>query len=204
MCKDFVCLDTMFTFLFHMFYVLICLRVSCCFCANFENSFTICCTLLLKLHSTRLNKARHHYISAHCLGKCSSVSIFKRSFLSFPSGCQWVSGHRPEVSLLLGPAEDERGGGAAPRPLGLRLHQRIPRDGGQPLPRRNWSEACRFTFGSTQWGRQVLSWMALPVVFTVPSQFAAKLGSFSREGLRVLALAYKPLDASTDFKTMER
>ncbi|XP_075882628.1 polyamine-transporting ATPase 13A2 isoform X2 [Nelusetta ayraudi] len=39
---------------------------------------------------------------------------------------------------------------------------------------------------------------------TVPSQFAAKLSSFSRDGLRVLALAYKPLDASTDFKTTER
>lgn len=39
---------------------------------------------------------------------------------------------------------------------------------------------------------------------TVPSQFAAKLSSFSRDGLRVLALAYKPLDASTDFKATER
>lgn len=55
-----------------------------------------------------------------------------------------------------------------------------------------------------KWACQDSSWIALPVVFTVPSQFAAKLSSFSREGLRVLALAYKPLDASADFKTMER
>lgn len=59
-------------------------------------------------------------------------------------------------------------------------------------------------FALTKWARQDLSWIALPVVFPVPPQFATKLSSFSREGLRVLALAYKPLGASTDSKTMER
>lgn len=47
-------------------------------------------------------------------------------------------------------------------------------------------------------------WTAHPVVFTVPSQFSGKLSNFSSEGLRVLALAYKPLDANADFKTIER
>ncbi|XP_036959731.1 cation-transporting ATPase 13A2 isoform X2 [Acanthopagrus latus] len=39
---------------------------------------------------------------------------------------------------------------------------------------------------------------------TVPAQFSGKLQSFSSEGLRVLALAYKPLDSNTDFRNIER
>ncbi|KAM7410928.1 hypothetical protein PAMA_021072 [Pampus argenteus] len=39
---------------------------------------------------------------------------------------------------------------------------------------------------------------------TVPAQFSSKLRSFSSEGLRVLALGYKPLDENTDLKTIER
>ncbi|TKS77174.1 Cation-transporting ATPase 13A2 [Collichthys lucidus] len=39
---------------------------------------------------------------------------------------------------------------------------------------------------------------------SVPAQFSSKLRNFSSEGLRVLALAYKPLDRNTDFKTIER
>ncbi|XP_040008147.1 cation-transporting ATPase 13A2 isoform X2 [Xiphias gladius] len=39
---------------------------------------------------------------------------------------------------------------------------------------------------------------------TVPEQFSSKLHHFSSEGLRVLALAYKPLDKTTDFMTTER
>ncbi|XP_029361895.1 polyamine-transporting ATPase 13A2 [Echeneis naucrates] len=39
---------------------------------------------------------------------------------------------------------------------------------------------------------------------TVPLQFSSKLHNFSSEGLRVLALAYKRLDSSTDFRTVER
>ncbi|KAI3357136.1 hypothetical protein L3Q82_015599, partial [Scortum barcoo] len=39
---------------------------------------------------------------------------------------------------------------------------------------------------------------------TIPAQFSSKLSNFSSEGLRVLALAYKPLDRNTDFRTIER
>ncbi|XP_038579201.1 cation-transporting ATPase 13A2 isoform X1 [Micropterus salmoides] len=39
---------------------------------------------------------------------------------------------------------------------------------------------------------------------TIPAQFSSKLHSFSSEGLRVLALACKPLDRNTDFRTIER
>nr|XP_057940919.1 cation-transporting ATPase 13A2 isoform X2 [Doryrhamphus excisus] len=39
---------------------------------------------------------------------------------------------------------------------------------------------------------------------TVPPQFSSKLRSFSSEGLRVLALAYKPMDKSADLSTIER
>ncbi|KAF1390798.1 hypothetical protein PFLUV_G00061780 [Perca fluviatilis] len=39
---------------------------------------------------------------------------------------------------------------------------------------------------------------------TVPGQFSSKLHSFSSEGLRVLALAYKPVDGNTDLSTIER
>ncbi|CAK6955037.1 cation-transporting ATPase 13A2 isoform X2 [Scomber scombrus] len=39
---------------------------------------------------------------------------------------------------------------------------------------------------------------------TVPAQFSSKLHNFSSEGLRVLALGYKPLDKNTDLKTIER
>ncbi|XP_070695999.1 polyamine-transporting ATPase 13A2 [Pempheris klunzingeri] len=39
---------------------------------------------------------------------------------------------------------------------------------------------------------------------TVPVQFSNKLHSFSSEGFRVLALAYKPLDGIPDLKTIER
>ncbi|XP_070766289.1 polyamine-transporting ATPase 13A2 [Enoplosus armatus] len=39
---------------------------------------------------------------------------------------------------------------------------------------------------------------------TMPPQFYSKLRNFSSEGLRVLALAYKPLDENTDFRTIER
>ncbi|XP_037333855.2 cation-transporting ATPase 13A2 isoform X2 [Pungitius pungitius] len=39
---------------------------------------------------------------------------------------------------------------------------------------------------------------------TVPKQFSRKLCSFSGEGLRVLALAYKPVDKSPDLGTIER
>lgn len=41
-------------------------------------------------------------------------------------------------------------------------------------------------------------------MLTVPAQFSGKLQSFSSEGLRVLALAYKPLDSNTDFRNIER
>ncbi|CAB1427291.1 unnamed protein product [Pleuronectes platessa] len=39
---------------------------------------------------------------------------------------------------------------------------------------------------------------------TVPAQFSSKLRSFSSEGLRVLALGYKPLDNNTDPRTIKR
>ncbi|XP_031724671.1 polyamine-transporting ATPase 13A2 isoform X2 [Anarrhichthys ocellatus] len=39
---------------------------------------------------------------------------------------------------------------------------------------------------------------------TVPAQFSSELSSFSSEGLRVLALAYKPVDGNTDLRTIER
>ncbi|KAM6983109.1 polyamine-transporting ATPase 13A2 isoform 1-T1 [Tautogolabrus adspersus] len=39
---------------------------------------------------------------------------------------------------------------------------------------------------------------------TVPAMFSNKLHDFSSEGLRVLALAYKPLDVNTDLKNIER
>ncbi|KAF3860102.1 hypothetical protein F7725_000357 [Dissostichus mawsoni] len=39
---------------------------------------------------------------------------------------------------------------------------------------------------------------------TVPAQFSNKLRSFSTEGLRVLALAYKPVDVNTDFSKIKR
>ncbi|XP_068589337.1 polyamine-transporting ATPase 13A2 isoform X1 [Cebidichthys violaceus] len=39
---------------------------------------------------------------------------------------------------------------------------------------------------------------------TVPAQFSSELSSFSSEGLRVLALAYKPVDGNTDLRTNER
>ncbi|KAM6930111.1 polyamine-transporting ATPase 13A2 [Lycodopsis pacificus] len=39
---------------------------------------------------------------------------------------------------------------------------------------------------------------------TVPAQFSSELSSFSSEGLRVLALAYKPVDGNTDPRTIER
>lgn len=41
-------------------------------------------------------------------------------------------------------------------------------------------------------------------MFTVPAQFSSKLCNFSSEGLRVLALAYKPLDKNTHLRTIER
>nr|XP_019945068.1 PREDICTED: probable cation-transporting ATPase 13A2 isoform X1 [Paralichthys olivaceus] len=39
---------------------------------------------------------------------------------------------------------------------------------------------------------------------TVPAQFSSKLRSFSSEGLRVLALGWKPLDNNTDLRTIKR
>uniref|UniRef100_A0A3Q3X418 Cation-transporting P-type ATPase N-terminal domain-containing protein n=1 Tax=Mola mola TaxID=94237 RepID=A0A3Q3X418_MOLML len=39
---------------------------------------------------------------------------------------------------------------------------------------------------------------------TVPAEFSSQLQNFSGEGLRVLALAYKPLDKNTDLMTIER
>uniref|UniRef100_A0A674P855 ATPase cation transporting 13A2 n=1 Tax=Takifugu rubripes TaxID=31033 RepID=A0A674P855_TAKRU len=39
---------------------------------------------------------------------------------------------------------------------------------------------------------------------TVPPQFSSQLQMFSSEGLRVLALAYKPLDRTDNLKTIER
>lgn len=39
---------------------------------------------------------------------------------------------------------------------------------------------------------------------TVPAQFSSKLHSFSSEGLRVLAVAYKPLDVNSNLSTIER
>ncbi|XP_054631130.1 cation-transporting ATPase 13A2 isoform X2 [Dunckerocampus dactyliophorus] len=39
---------------------------------------------------------------------------------------------------------------------------------------------------------------------TVPPQFSSKLHSFSSEGLRVLALAYKPMDKCANLSTIER
>ncbi|XP_023120279.1 cation-transporting ATPase 13A2 isoform X3 [Amphiprion ocellaris] len=41
-------------------------------------------------------------------------------------------------------------------------------------------------------------------VETVPAQFSTKLRIFSSEGLRVLALAYKPVDVNSDLRTIER
>ncbi|XP_074537397.1 polyamine-transporting ATPase 13A2 [Halichoeres trimaculatus] len=39
---------------------------------------------------------------------------------------------------------------------------------------------------------------------TVPAKFSSKLRNFSSEGLRVLALAFKPVEESTDLRTIER
>uniref|UniRef100_A0AAX7SZW7 Cation-transporting P-type ATPase N-terminal domain-containing protein n=1 Tax=Astatotilapia calliptera TaxID=8154 RepID=A0AAX7SZW7_ASTCA len=39
---------------------------------------------------------------------------------------------------------------------------------------------------------------------TVPAQFSSKLHSFSSEGLRVLAVAYKPLNVNSNLSTIER
>ncbi|KAM8862971.1 polyamine-transporting ATPase 13A2 [Spinachia spinachia] len=39
---------------------------------------------------------------------------------------------------------------------------------------------------------------------TVPKEFSRKLCSFSSEGLRVLGLAYKPVDENTDLRSIER
>lgn len=39
---------------------------------------------------------------------------------------------------------------------------------------------------------------------TVPEQFSNELQNFSSEGLRVLALAYKPIDVNSDLKSVER
>uniref|UniRef100_A0A8C2XRT5 ATPase cation transporting 13A2 n=1 Tax=Cyclopterus lumpus TaxID=8103 RepID=A0A8C2XRT5_CYCLU len=39
---------------------------------------------------------------------------------------------------------------------------------------------------------------------TVPAQFSSELGGFSSEGLRVLALGYKPVDGNTDLRAIER
>lgn len=41
-------------------------------------------------------------------------------------------------------------------------------------------------------------------MFAVPAQFSSKLHSFSSEGLRVLAVAYKPLDVNSNLSTIER
>lgn len=40
--------------------------------------------------------------------------------------------------------------------------------------------------------------------FPVPAQFSSKLHSFSSEGLRVLAVAYKPLNVNSNLSTIER
>lgn len=50
-----------------------------------------------------------------------------------------TGGHSPEVSLLLLPAEDERGDGGPRGGLPSRLHQRSPRNGSEPLQGRNRS-----------------------------------------------------------------
>lgn len=39
---------------------------------------------------------------------------------------------------------------------------------------------------------------------TVPAQFSTTLSNFSRDGLRVLAIGYKPFDVATDFNTIQR
>ncbi|XP_068454517.1 polyamine-transporting ATPase 13A2 isoform X2 [Clinocottus analis] len=39
---------------------------------------------------------------------------------------------------------------------------------------------------------------------TVPAQFSSELSGFSSEGLRVLALGYKPVDRNTDLRAIER
>ena len=67
-------------------------------------------------------------------------------FCSFPlpSDQQRGSGHRSEVSVLLGPAEDERGHGVLRGALCSGFHQRLPWDGGESLS--SWNRFSRKSF----------------------------------------------------------
>ncbi|XP_068185637.1 polyamine-transporting ATPase 13A2 isoform X2 [Antennarius striatus] len=64
----------------------------------------------------------------------------------------------------------------------------------------------------TQGGRSALAFIkgspekvaSLCRAESVPSQFSSYLNSFSKEGLRVLALAFRPLDGDTDLTTIQR
>ena len=84
----------------------------------------LCCTFTLILTDQK--------------GNTISVSLMIFSFILL-SVDRSGGGHCPEVSLLLGPAEDERCDGEPRGALGFRFHQRIPGDGGEPLPSRHWS-----------------------------------------------------------------
>uniref|UniRef100_A0A673B9N7 ATPase cation transporting 13A2 n=1 Tax=Sphaeramia orbicularis TaxID=375764 RepID=A0A673B9N7_9TELE len=69
----------------------------------------------------------------------------------------------------------------------------------------------RFPFSSTLQRMSVVtvapggqSLLLVRLCVSVPVHFSSTLGHFSADGLRVLALGYKPLDANTDFRSVER
>lgn len=49
-----------------------------------------------------------------------------------------------------------------------------------------------------------LIYLPFTLCLTVPSQFTNTLREFASEGFRVLALAYKEVDAHTDLSSIER
>lgn len=88
---------------------------------------------------TRKLKQRNFFFCLLCLpfGKIKNLpKVFIYSFILL-SVHGWGDGNCTKVSLLLSPAEDECGDSDPRGALSSCFHQRISRDGGEPLPNSN-------------------------------------------------------------------
>lgn len=97
-----------------------------------------CCEMIIS-HSC-FHKNKFHWLKEAMKRYICFHSFWTLTFFVFLSVHKWACGNCSAVSLLLGPAEDECGDGGLRGALCSSFHERLSRDGGEPLPTRNGSD----------------------------------------------------------------
>ncbi|CAG01724.1 unnamed protein product, partial [Tetraodon nigroviridis] len=153
------------------------------------------------------------------LACCHTVTLFKEQLLGDPLELKMIEstgwsleepneldaafgGHRV-LAVMRSPAQDPGAEANVGPSVAVAVVQRFPFS--SALQRMSVVTAApqgRLAFAYMKGSPEMVA--SLCRAETVPSQFSSQLRTFSSEGLRVLALAYKPLDGSVDLKNIER